>query len=70
MPNGIEVVPGLQLDIQLTWRKLSRTWMYFIIGSVMTGMITLMGVLAGEEFGILYLLFLSLFLDGASYDNS
>lgn len=36
MPKGIEVVPGLQLDIKLKWRKISRVNSYFFIGMMFT----------------------------------
>lgn len=36
LPDGIEVVPGLQLDIKLKWRKISRVISYFFIGMMFT----------------------------------
>lgn len=62
MPEGIEVVPGLQLDIKLTWRKLSRVTMYIVLGSVFTGIVGLVGILAFAQFGFMLMLFMSLFL--------
>ncbi|MEL6836634.1 MAG: hypothetical protein AAFP77_26775 [Bacteroidota bacterium] len=38
MPEGIQVVPGLQLDIQLTWRKLSRWGLHLFIGLIFGGL--------------------------------
>mgnify|MGYP001006948315 CR=1 FL=1 len=45
LPNGIEVVPGLQLDIKLKWRKISRVKSYFFIG-IMFSAIPLVSLVA------------------------
>lgn len=45
MPQGIEVIPGLQLDIKLKWRLISRVRSYFFIGTMFTA-IPLVGIVA------------------------
>ena len=64
MPDGIEVVPGLQLDIKLNWRKLSRLGSYFFIGFMFGTIPSIVGaaIMADEGFNILLFAFLSLFL--------
>ena len=63
MPDGLEVVPGLQLDIKLIWRKLSRIKMYFLLGGIFTLVAVMCIILLSSEVGLaLISLFMSLFL--------
>ncbi len=65
MPEGIQLVPGLQLDIQLTWRKLSRWGIYLFIGFLFAGIpATVLAVLTVTEGGVPFVMypFFSLFI--------
>ncbi len=62
MPEGIEVVPGLQLDIKLIWRKLSRLSMYYIIGGIFAGTAIPVTLLLWNELPLIVLATMSLFL--------
>jgi hypothetical protein len=67
MPDGISVVPGLQLDILLHLRKISRLGTYYLFGIAFTAMPSLVLLLGSgdntnEGLPIFVLAILSLFL--------
>lgn len=62
MPEGIEVVPGLQLDIKLIWRKLSRLSLYYIIGGIFGGTSLAVSILLWSELPLIVMAVMSLFM--------
>lgn len=64
LPEGLEVIPGLQLDIKLSWRKISPLKVYFLFGIAFTGMplfATLMLSTSGNNPPFLIYCFLAFF---------
>lgn len=64
MPDGIEVVPGIQLDIKLTWRKLSRLWPSYLIGILFTSfpLFVIYLILSDNQADITPVFFVSIFI--------